>query len=186
MQNPTDAPPGRGRSGGKVAAIVAASLIAFLSLGLLAAGGGLLYGDAQKDEQGYISTDKERFTTDTYALATENLDVDVDGLDSVVADDALGKVRVKVTSNESKPAFVGIARTSDVSRYLAGTSHAVVQDIDSSPFAADYRTLDGDRTPASPASQDFWAALTKRLTRSGLSLIVDSWVMIVMPTVFAP
>jgi hypothetical protein len=154
-EHPTTPPP---RSGRKIAALVAAGVLALFSLGMFAAGGGLLYGESQKDDQGYLSTDTERFTTDTYALATQNLDVNMDGLTDVVQDDTLGKVRVKVTSNQDKPAFVGIARTSDVKYYLAGTSHAIVDDIDSSPFSADYHTIEGDSAPRSPASQRFWAA----------------------------
>src|SRR3954451_19681609 len=153
---PTTAPPGR--SGPKIAAIVAAGVLALFSVGMFAAGGGLLYGDSQKDAQGYLSTDTERFTTDTYALATENLDVNLDGVDSIASDESHGKVRVKVTSNEHKPAFVGIARTSDVNDYLHGTSHAIVDDIDSSPFASDYRTMEGGSAPRSPISQRFWDA----------------------------
>src|SRR5688572_2293012 len=104
---PTTPPPRRG--GAKIAAIVTAGVLALFSLGMFAAGGGLLYGDSQRDAQGYLSTDDERFTTDTYALATENIDVDLDGLGSALEGDTLGKIRVKVTSNEDKPAFVGIA-----------------------------------------------------------------------------
>jgi hypothetical protein len=156
--HPATPPPQR--SGAKIAAIVAAGVLALFSVGMFAAGGGLLYGDSQKDSQGYLTTDTERFTTDTYALATENLDVDLDGVDSIASDGAHGKVRVKVTSNEDKPAFVGIARTSEVDAYLAGTSHAIVDDIDSSQFATDYRTIDGDSAPRSPVSQRFWDSST--------------------------
>ncbi len=64
----------------RIAAIVAAGLVGLFSLGLLAAGGAsLLWGDSQKDEQGYLSTATERFATTTYAMATEKLDVDLDG-----------------------------------------------------------------------------------------------------------
>jgi hypothetical protein len=158
MQYLTTGPPVRRRSGARIAAIVASGLIGLLSIGLLAAGGGLLWGDSRKDEQGFLSTDTERFTTDAYALATENLDVDLDGLDALVDDGTLGKVRVQVTAGDDKPAFVGIGRTREVSEYLRGIPHAVVEDVDSSPFDADYRTLDGDRRPASPTAQRFWAA----------------------------
>ena len=58
--------------------MVAAGLAGLLSLGLLAAGGLLLWGDSRKDDQGYLSTRTERFATNTYALTTDNLDVDLD------------------------------------------------------------------------------------------------------------
>ena len=37
-----------------------------------------MWGDAKKDDQGYLSTHTEPFATDTYALATDNLDLDLD------------------------------------------------------------------------------------------------------------
>jgi hypothetical protein len=73
--------------------------------------------------------------------------------------DDLGKVRLAVESSAGKPVFVGIARTSDVSNYLHGTSYTSVTDVDYSPFHASYRDRDhGGERPARPADQDFWAA----------------------------
>jgi len=159
MNDLTTGPPGpRPRNGAKLAAVVASGLIGLFALAMFAASGGLLWGHSERDAQGYLSTDTERFTTDTHALATQNLDVDLDGLDAIVSGDTYGKVRVRVTSREDKPAFVGIARTSAVSDYLRGSAHAVVEDVDSSPFDADYRTLDGDRQPEAPGKQRFWEA----------------------------
>ena len=42
--------------GGRIAAIVAAGFVTLLSLGFLTVGGLLLWGDSQKDADGYIST----------------------------------------------------------------------------------------------------------------------------------
>jgi hypothetical protein len=181
MYESNTGPPGRRRSGAKIAALVASGLIGLLALALLATAGGLLWGDSRKDAQGYLSTDTERFTTDTHAIATNNLDVDLDGVDPIV-DGALGKVRVKVTSNEDKPAFVGIARTDQVARYLRDAPHAVVDDIDSSPFAADYRTLEGDHRPDSPAEQRFWEASARGTGTQTLTWDLEDgqWSVVVM------
>jgi hypothetical protein len=73
--------------------------------------------------------------------------------------DDLGNVRLAVESSAGKPVFVGIARTSDVSNYLHGTSYTSVTDVDYLPFHASYRDRDhGGERPARPADQDFWAA----------------------------
>jgi hypothetical protein len=142
----------------RVAAFVASGALALFAFGLFAAGGVLLWADGQKDEHGYISTDSERFTTSSRALTTDNLDLDLDGLDSVVGRDAYGKVRLEVGGENSAPVFVGIARTSDVSDYLRDVDHTVVTDIDSSPFSADYRERPGAAVPASPAQEHIWDA----------------------------
>ena len=140
----------------RIAATIAASIAALLSLGLLAAGGVLLWGDSKKDEQGYLTTHTERFATGSYALATENLDLDLDGLDTVLDRDNYGKIRLKVDSGS--PVFVGIAPTADVTRYLRNTAHALVTDVSYPDFDADYDARPGAERPAAPATQDFWAA----------------------------
>jgi hypothetical protein len=137
----------------RIALFVVAGLLGLLSLGLLAGGGVLLWGDAQKDEQGYLSTSRERFSTSTYALATDNLDID--GAGWILDRDRYGEIRLETSSR--KPVFVGIARSRDVDEYLRGTPHDRVSDVSYSPFSADYRRLAGDEAPAPPARQDFWA-----------------------------
>jgi hypothetical protein len=162
--------------------MVAAGLAGLLALGLLAAGGLLLWGDSRKDDDGYLSTRTERFATSTYALATDNLDVEFDGADWIIDRDRFGKLRLTVESNASKPVFVGVAPTTDVSRYLAGTGHELVTDLDYSPFSADYRRLEGDRKPAAPASRQFWTASTSGSGRQTLAWDVDdgNWSIVVM------
>jgi len=150
----------RKRNGGRIAAIVASGLIGLVSIGFLVAGGLLLWGDSKTDAQGYLSTRTDRFTTETAALATDNLDIDLDGAESLLRDDALGKVRLEVRPDGGKPVFVGVARTSDVSDYLGGAPHDVLTDIDYSPFSAAYSRRDGDGggALAAPGTQDIWAA----------------------------
>jgi hypothetical protein len=164
----------------RVLSMVGAALAALLALGLLAAGGLLLWGDAQKDEQGYLSTERERFVTNTYALATENLDADLDGADWPLDHDRYGSIRLEL--NAGKPLFAGIARTSDVSRYLAGSAHALVEDISIEPFRADYRPVAGDRPPAAPGGQDFWVASVQGAGTRTLTWDVEDgdWSIVVM------
>ena len=159
MQENTPYTPAPRRSGGRIASIVAGSVAGLLAIGLIAAGTLLLWGDSEKDDQGYLSTGKDRYAASTYALASDNLDVDLDGAGWIMDRDDLGNVRLEVESSGGKPVFVGIARTSDVADYLRGTSYTEVTDVDYSPFHASYRERDrgGDR-PARPADQDFWAA----------------------------
>jgi hypothetical protein len=146
------------RSGGRIASIIAGAIAGLLAIGFIAAGALLLWGDSKKDDQGYLSTGKDRYAASTYALASDNLDVDLDGAGAIVNRDDLGNVRLKVESSAGNPVFVGIARTSDVSNYLRGTSYTSVTDVNYSPFHASYRDHGGDRRPALPADQGFWAA----------------------------
>jgi hypothetical protein len=160
MQETTPYTPAPRRSAGRIASIVAAGLAAVVALGFIAAGALLLWGDSKTDDEGYLATGKERYAASTYALASDNLDIDLDGAGWIVDRDDVGKVRLAVESSAGKPVFVGIARTSDVSDYLRGSSYTEVTDVDYSPFHASYRERDrgGDQRPALPADQDFWAA----------------------------
>jgi hypothetical protein len=144
--------------GTRIAAFVAAGALALFAFGLLASGGVLLWADGQKDEHGYVSSDAERFATTTRALTTDNLDLDLDGVDAIVDRGAYGRVRLEVSGDGDAPVFVGIARTDDVTRYLRDVDHAVVEDLDTLPFRADYREHAGASAPAPPAQQRFWDA----------------------------
>jgi len=174
--------PRRRKSAGRIAALVAGGLAAFAALLMLAAGGALLWGNAQKDHDGYLHTGTDRFHTRTAAIATDNLDVETGGASDLLAHDLFGKVRVRAESHAGKPVFVGIARTADVDRYLRGTSHAIVTDVDTSPFKAEYRTVPSARRPARPAEQSFWTASARGNGRQQVTWKVrdGNWSVVVM------
>jgi len=184
MQDHTPSTPARRRSGGRIASIIVGSVAAVLAVGFIAAGALLLWGDSKKDDQGYLSTGQDHYAASTYALATDNLDIDLDGAGWIMDRDDLGKVRLAVESRAGKPVFVGIARTSDVSDYLRGTSYTSVTDVDYSPFHASYRDHDrsGDRRLALPADQGFWVASTHGSGKQTVAWDIEDgdWSIVVM------
>jgi hypothetical protein len=182
MDTAATPPPARRFAGARVAALVAAGLIGLLALGLLAVGGVSLWGDAHKDEQGYLSTGTDRFATSTSALVTDDLDIDSGAHGWPVNADRYGKVRLQVNSHAGKQIFVGIAPTSDVSSYLRHSAHAVVTDVSYSPFRAHYRGHGGDRRPTAPGAERFWAASAHGSGRQTLIWDVKhgSWSVVVM------
>jgi hypothetical protein len=172
-----------GRSAGtRIAALTTAAFLALFSFGFLAAGGALLWADGHKDEQGYFSTDSDPFHTSTYALTTEELDVDADLPSWIVDDDRYGELRLEVTPRADKALFVGIAPTQDVQAYLRGTGHATVTDVDYSPFRADYRTRGGGAPETAPSEQRFWAASAQGHDAQTVRWDVEdgSWSVVVM------
>jgi hypothetical protein len=156
--DPTSPTPAPRRGAGHIVSTVAGAMVALLAVALLVAGGALLWANGQKDADGFISSGSDRFSTSTYALATENLDVDGDVPSWVAKPDRYGKVRLRATPRADKPVFVGIARTSDVSAYLGQSPRATVTDLNYDPFRASYRTEGGTRRPAPPTAQRIWAA----------------------------
>ncbi len=161
-----------------MAAVIAGGSLALVGLLLALAGAGLLWAEDHKDRDGYYTTGTERYSTDTYAVASDSLDID--GIP--YGDDVYGKVRLKVQGNDGAPVFVGIARSDDVEAYLAGTAHATLTDVDYSPFNADYRTTAGDRAPGRPGTQSFWAASAEGTGTQTLDWNVDNgdWSVVVM------
>ncbi|MBE2320143.1 hypothetical protein DVA67_029525 [Solirubrobacter sp. CPCC 204708] len=164
-------------SGGRLAALVTGGVLASLAVVLLAVGASFAWLDDRKDADGYYMTDSERFSTSTYALATENFDVDHD-LPGVVS----GTVRFDVRPNGGKPVFVGIARSRDVKDYLAASAHATLTDVEVDPFAADYRMSDGNARPAAPAGRDIWVAQAQGSGPQRLDWDVEGgdWSVVVM------
>src|SRR5215208_3622121 len=145
-------------NGKSIALVVTGALASLLAAGILSIGALALWGDSQKDSDGYLTTDTHRFEAGTRALATENLDVDLGDADWLADTDDLGKVKVTAESRDGKPVFVGIARTSDVEDYLAGVPYTTVSDVETSPFDADYTRHGGHRHPVSPEHAGIWQA----------------------------
>jgi hypothetical protein len=175
-------PPKSAQPSGRVAAIVTASLLGVGALSSFAVGGGALYGDGQKDADGYLTSSAHRFSTERSAIASDDLDVDAHGSGKWVSTDNYGKVRFKVDSASGKPVFVGIAKSSDVDAYLRGTDHTQVDDVDFDPFHADYSDAPSQTRPAAPAAQHIWAASSEGTGRRTVTWDVKSgdWSMVVM------
>lgn len=147
----TTRPTGRGAGG--VALLVVGSIAALLAFALLAGGGAAVVVDrTQRDEDGFLMSPTESFSTATYAIASESADVNIDGPDWATKD-LLGTVRLR--SESERPVFVGIARAADLARYLGGVEHAVVTEIGREPH---YSARRGGAPAGPPAGQTFWAA----------------------------
>jgi hypothetical protein len=165
----------------RIIGFTAGGVAALAATALLAAGTLVLWGNGQKNDDGYIASASHTFTSDGYAIATDDLDVDEDGAGDLIDEDVYGHVRLEVEPNTDRPVFVGVARTADVDRYLAGSAHSELTDLSFDPFRADYRAHDGDATPLAPASRDIWTAsvhgsgpqtLTWKVRQGGWSIVV--------------
>jgi hypothetical protein len=124
------------------------------------AGGGLaLTGQAiATDDDGYFEFTLDRLTTDGVAVATSDLRFDGDAEASDWLLDWLDvDVRLLVDGARSTDdVFVGIARSDDVERYLAGTAHSELLEVDGRTPV--YLSVEGDRLIDPPIDQDFWTA----------------------------
>jgi hypothetical protein len=174
-------------TGGRIAMIIAGSLLALLAVGVAAAGAYGLWLHTTQRSDGYVMTSSERFSTGSYALSTRTLHVSSDVPDFLYGRDWLGDVRIRGESaNPTRPLFIGIARKADVDRYLAGVAHAEVVDVNANPFGTtyrpSYRVRPGGQPAAPPGSARFWVASVAGTGSQALTWSVKQgrWAVVVM------
>ncbi len=170
------APRPRGGAG-RVVLIIVGVIAALLSLALLAGGTALVVVDqTQRDEDGFLMSPSEDFSTASYAIVSESADVDFGGSESA-ARAILGDVRIR--SESDRDVFVGIARDADVDEYLSGVERSVVTDIGKDP---EYSHRPGGAPTAPPGGQGFWVASTSGSGEQTLEWEAEggSWSAVVM------
>jgi hypothetical protein len=134
---------------GRIVSILAGSVLALCSLGLIAAGGYLF--SAATSDGGWLALGHGTYETDTYAIATETFDW---GTQTYVLDN-VDKVRIRVTPNDATtPVFVGMARSDDVERYLSGVQYVTVHGA--SGYHITYTQHDGHAPTTAPAQAVPW------------------------------
>jgi hypothetical protein len=140
---------------------------------MLFGGSGLLWIDqTQRDDDGYLTTPTERFTTDSYAITSESIDLagaEIDQAEWLLSEDVLGDVRLE-GENADGEIFIGIGPTPEVEGYLGPVEHDEVRELDFDPFRVDYRRITGGEPDAAPTEQDFWAE-----SASGAGLQTLTW-----------
>jgi hypothetical protein len=151
-------------------ALVLGALLLLTSTGLLAAGGGLLWADQTRREDGWLSSDDEPVSTARYALVTDDVSLDAAAAEWIV-DDLIGQVRLQMTSTDpGVELFAGVAPSSAASSYLAGVGQRQLGTVGPGNGAAGWTMGSGGMDPgmmidmpggppaAPPTEQDFWVA----------------------------
>ncbi len=164
----------------RVVLIVVGVLTALIALALVVAGGTLGWAYFANRDDGYFMTRHEEVATPTYALVSDNLDID-DSTPNFLLD-RVGNVRISVEPN-GRDAFVGIARTADVDGYLGTVAHDRLVDFDFDPFSwTSERVPATGAPPGPPSGQDFWAASSSGATPFNVDWDVESgdWVAVAM------
>jgi hypothetical protein len=173
------APRSSGLTAGRITALVIGALLVLLSLTLLGAGATGLWADRTQRESGYVTTDVHEFSTSGAALATVSTELGSAGVGWLYAPGLLDNVRIRVTpASAGTPLFVGIGRSTDVDRYLAGVNHSVITEF----WEEKTEAVAGGAPAAAPGTQDFWVASS---TGSGARTLEwdptdGSWTVVVM------
>jgi hypothetical protein len=122
----TGGPQGRPWGVGRVIALVVGAVLLLISTGVLLGGGALLWADRTQRDDGFVWTDTSNLRTSSYALVSDNVQLDMAG-EEWVLDRFLGTARIEVTADDpDTEVFVGVARTAAVSDYLRGVGYSRV------------------------------------------------------------
>jgi hypothetical protein len=152
-------PPAERWGAGRILAVVIGSLAAMLALALLTGGIALRIADnVWRDDDGYLMSSTETYVSPGLAVTSDSVELRDGSPDVSLASELLGTVRIEATSPASAGAFVGIAPTSEVDAWLAGTAHSTVVDPSNGDAGPDTTYVDGSSDPLRPADESFWAA----------------------------
>jgi hypothetical protein len=138
----------------RVGSLIAGSIAAVLAVLLLAPGVWALWVDRiDRGRGGFVSIGTTKLNTGTYAIRSP---LTGDGPRWLYGSTVFGTGRVRATSQNEQPMFVGIARSSDVARYLDTTGYATIQHLASDELT----THQGGAPAATPTQLPIWAAST--------------------------
>ena len=156
---PAGASPGGQRTGwtaGRIVAVVAGSVLALCSLGLLAAGGTALWADTAARQGSYVDLGSATYHTGGYAVASDTVELHAATSGWDAAHSLLGTVRIRATSTTGAPVFIGVAPAPAAARYLAGVAHATVRGPAGTPgWIAQHS---GAAAAAPPSRMHIWDA----------------------------
>jgi hypothetical protein len=165
---------------GRVITLVVASVLLVGSLGALGAGIGLASADNDlRDGDGFLMSDAQTISTDTYAIMSANLDVAADSPGDVVPHAVLGDAKVTAIGEPGVPLFVGLAPTASVEAYLGDVRHVTVDNLIDLPVSEPQ----GTEAPAVlPRNLDIWVAQT---TGTGTQEVIwpiktGEWTVLIM------
>jgi Domain of unknown function (DUF4389) len=155
---PAGPPARRGWTGGRIALVVVGTIAGLIALGLLVGGCALVAVDqTQRDDDGFLMSPTQDFSTSTYAIVSESADIDTEGGEWAL-DAFLGTVRIR--SESDRPVFVGIGPADDVTRYLGDVERDEVDDLDQNGDP-EYSRRSGGEPDGPPGDETFWVASTE-------------------------
>jgi hypothetical protein len=165
---------------GRVVLVVLGSIAVLLGAALLAGGGALLWADqTQRDDDGFLSTPTELFSSSSYAIVSEPIDLVEADAGDWLWEDVLGDVRVRASGGDL---FVGVGPTREIDGYLRGVEYDRLTDVNYDPFSADYEREAGDAPARPPGDEEFWVEITSGSGEQTLTWNAEpgNWSVVVM------
>ncbi|MBD3947790.1 DUF4389 domain-containing protein [Nocardioides ganghwensis] len=141
---------------GRVVALVLGSLLVVGAVSSAGAAVTLVAADQlSRDDDGFLTSPRERLTTDGFAITSEDAHLRTDEDLERLPDAVIGDVRLSAEGTGGE-VFVGIGPAADVRTYLADVQHDTLVEVrDGDPV---YRSTSGGAPATPPTEQTFWAA----------------------------
>lgn len=149
-------------SAGRVVLLILGIIFLVGGVTLLAGGGMLTWATTAATEDGYIMSRTTRLETDTHAITTEPVVVDLrsdEGWEWRFERGDFLTFKVQGANEDlGTGIFIGIADWSDVEGYLDGVPYDEIIEWNDRPFGVDveYRAHSGTLRPGEPAEEEFW------------------------------
>jgi hypothetical protein len=156
-------------------------MLLLLGGGLVAGGTALTVADqVARDSQGYLMSPAVQLRSPGSALVSENLQL-TSGTQAALPERLLGHGKLRVASSGG-PVFVGVARSSDVAKYLSGVSYSTVTDPGDDDSRPAYRQHAGGEPSVAPSSAGIWKDSAVGTGRQSVTwpLRSGSWTLVVM------
>ena len=135
---------------GKAIRVVFGAFLALLAIGLLIAGGTLLWAyETQRNADGFFATPEALMETDGYAIVTSAIDLASHPGDWWPSRTP-GTARLKIRAAADQEIFVGIGPERDVAAYLAGVAYDEIRNITGRPIQFDVVSNSGSAPAARP------------------------------------
>ena len=186
--SPVQSPPPSSRPWhvGRVIAIVATAVLLLFGTGLVLGGAALSFADSKmRDDHGYFMGTAEPWDSPGYAARSDVVVLHQSAGEADVPRWLLGTVRVTAAPATPNGVFIGIARTTEVDRYLRGVAQTTVnrsmgrrhdQMMPRSWF------VDGGSPPVAPTDATFWAVSASGTGEQTIDWKPESgsWTLVVM------
>lgn len=174
-------PTGTGWTTGRIVSLVVGSVFAMTAVALGVPASALVVADqTARDGDGFLMTPDETFSSATYAIVSEDLEMHGDVPPDLTPDALLGDARLTVDAVGGRDVFVGLAPAADVRAYLDQVRHDTVVDMVAGEPVL--RTSDGGAPASPPAAEGFWV---EQATGAGTQTITwtpedGDWAVLVM------
>ena len=168
-------------SAGRVASLVIGVVVLMGSVTLAFFGITLAFADnGFRDDDGFLMSGEATFSTSTYAITSESVEIHAEGGGEEVPRALLGEARLTAVPNGDVPVFIGLARTADVEEYLDGVGQARV--VGFTQEDPDYRTTQGVSPAVPPADADIWVEQSSGTDTHSLTWEIENgdWTVVVM------